>query len=275
MKDFIDSSIESKVINLLMSGPIRTTKIVEKIQEMRTLTPKQSVYLALRELKKKEIVVISGKIVSLNQLWISRMKNLFDEAYVKSSDAKEDNVLLLQEKEYINYKFNSLISLQIFWEHLYQLFLKNSKNNMALCYHPHEWFLISRKESELNLLEESEKRKISLFELVAGKQPLDLVIKKYYDGEISQIDFIGKNVYPHNYYIECFDDYVIEVWLDERTVDEIEKIYQIYSVVNEEVIDLFQSIIKETGYNHKMKISRNHKKALKLKNLLNKYFFIK
>ncbi len=203
------------------------------------------------------------------------MKNLFDEAYIKSSDAKEDNALLLQEKEYINYKFNSLVSLQIFWEHLYQLFLKNSRNHMALCYHPHEWFLISRTESELNLLEESEKRKIFLYELVAGKKSLDLEIKKYYDGEISQIDFIGKNIYPHNYYIECFGDHVIEVWLDERAAEEIEKIYSKYQVINDEVIDLFKNIIKEEGHHHKMKISKNHKKALKVKNLLNKYFFIK
>ncbi|MDO9399294.1 MAG: hypothetical protein Q7T79_01220 [bacterium] len=275
MKEIIDQTIESQIINLLKDGSLSTITIIKKIQKLRQDTPKQSVYLAIRKLKRKEIIALSGKMVSLHQVWIIKMKNFFTEIELHSSSSNEANILKLEEKEYITYNFNSLISLDMFWGHAFILFLKNILvGSTVFLYNPHEWFLIARKQNEINLIKEAKKQGIFWMNLIAGDKALDIEIKKYFDGKPAQCYCLGEDLFEKNYYINSFGDFHIEVWLDKRAVEEIEKIYNKYTEINDNVINLLRKIIERKGYRHKMKISKNAIKAKKIKNLFKKYFFI-
>ncbi len=275
METLGNNSIESKILSTLREGPLRTTELIEKIKKDR-ITPKQSVYRELNKLKKKEIIAIGGKIVSLNQVWISKMRDFFEDAEIKYSDTKGDSILNLAEKEYINYKFNSLVSLDMFWAHAFTVFLKNmQKESSVMLYNPHEWFLIGRKASETAIIEESKKQKVHWLQIVGNKSPLDLEIKKYFDGDYAQCYFSDQNSFSDNYYTNCFGDFLIEVWLDKNIASEIDEVYETYDVADEEVIEKINSIIKKEGYSHKMKISKNKSKASKIRILFKKYFFIK
>ncbi len=273
MKELIDKTIESLIINLLKAGPSSPVLIIKKIKKLRPNTPKQSVYLALRKLKAKEIIALSGKTASLHQAWVLKMKSFFTEIYSQSAGAKNASLLNLEEKEYITYNFNSLEATDMFWGHAFILFAGNmSAGRPSFIYNPHEWFLIARKTSELNLIKEA--KRYGAFWLIGGRKPLDLEVKKYLDCQNSQTYNLDGHIFEKNYYFNCFGDYHIEVWFDKRAVSELEKIYDKHNKIDDQVISLMQKIIEKKNYKHKMKISKNAAKAKKIKNLFKKYFFI-
>jgi hypothetical protein len=273
MKEILDSSIESQIITLLQRGTLSTTAIVLGVQKIRPNTPKQSIYLALRKLKKKEVIAISGKLVSLHQVWITKMQDFFRRVESQTIESQEMSLVNLKEKEYITYKFNSLLSLDMFWAHAFTLFMGTlSLGDSAYLYNPHQWFLIARKESELSIIKEAIRREIYWVQLIAGKEPLDIEVKKYFDGKYARCHMLGEDIFDKGYYANCFGGFLIEVWLDSRVVDEIERIYTTSKGVNINVVSLLQKVIEGEGYSHKMKITKNSKKVLKFKNLFKKYF---
>ncbi len=261
---------------MLQEASLSPVTIIEKIQKARPGTPKQSVYLALRKLKKKEVIAISGKMVSLHEIWLSKMKKFFDEAGFRSPTENKADLLALQEKEYITYKFNSLLSLDMFWAHAVALFMHNLPAGQAMfLYNPHEWFLIARETSESLLIKEATDRNIFWMHLIASKTPLDTAMRKFFDGEKAQCHFLDKNIFPKNYYLNCLGDYLIEVWLNPKLSEEIEGFYQTHSVLNENSIDILKKIVEKSGYKHKMKISQNKIKSAKIRTLFKKYFLVK
>ncbi|MES3006101.1 MAG: hypothetical protein V4664_04105 [Patescibacteria group bacterium] len=275
MKEILDLSIEAQIISLLKGGSLSAISLIEKIQSVRLNTPKQSVYLAIRKLKAKEIVVLHKKMVSLHQVWISKMRDFFAEAGAATSDSKEISPSRLQEKEYITYKFNSLQSLDMFWGHTFTLLMGTlTAGNSVFLYNPHQWFLIARKQSELNIIKDAKRRGVLWVQLIAGKKLLDVEVKKHFDGKQAKCHLLGEDVFDKSYYVNCFGDFLIEVWLDNKAVIEIENIYSNYKVINDEVVRLLQNIIEKKGFAHKMKISKNISKTVKIKSLFKKYFLI-
>ena len=279
MKELLDTSIESRIIHLLKGGALSTIKIIEKVQEGRLGTPKQSVYLALRKLKKKEVVAISGKIVALHEVWISKMKNFFAEAGVGDALALRTktraDILALEEGESISYIFHSLLALDMFWAHAFMIFMRSMvRGRPILVYNPHQWFLIAREQSETSIIREVKKRHIAWLQIVGGSTTLDREIKKYFDSPYARSHFFEKSIFPSNYYVNCFGDFLIEVWIDERAAGKIEEFYRVYEAVDLNARARLWEIIKEKNYKHKMKISKNATKALKIKKIFKKYFLI-
>jgi hypothetical protein len=273
MKEILDSSIESQIVTLLQNGTLSATSIVTGVQKVRPNTPKQSVYLALRKLKKKEVIAISGKLVSLHQVWITKMQDFFRRIESQTAESQKISLLNLQEREYVTYRFNSLLSLDMFWAHAFTLFMgKLSSGDSAFLYNPHQWFLIARKESELSIINEATRREVYWVQLIAGKEALDSSVKKYFNGTYARCHLLGHHVFEKNYYANCFGDFLIEVWLDNRASEEIEKLYLTGKEASVEVVSLLQKIIENEDYSHKMKITKNSAKASRFKNLFKKYF---
>lgn len=275
MKELLESSIESQIVILLKEGSLPATSLIKKIQVIRTGTPKQSVYLALRKLKKKEVVAQSGKIISLHQSWIVKMSRFFEGVSKKAAKIKESGFPNLQEKEYVTYHFNSLESLDRFWAHAFMTFMKNLASKASvLLYNPHQWFLIGRKESELNIIEEAKKIEISWVQIIGAKTFLDIEAKKNFDGVHTRCQLLDKPMFPNNYYVNCLGDFLIEVWIDEGAADEIEYIYKTHKTIDNIVQTKLSNILQNKSYKHKMKISKNKTKALKIKNVFKKYFIL-
>ncbi len=242
---------------------------------MRKGTPKQSVYLALRKLKAKEVIAISKKEVSLHQSWVLQMKKFFTEADTQAYHSKENSILDLEEKEYVTYYFNSLESLDMYWGHACMLLLKaQPKDRPILLYNPHEWFFIARERSEYGILKEAVRRNIAWMHLIGGKKPLDEYVRKFFDGVHARCHLAGKDVWPNNHYVNSFGDIVIEVWIDEKLAKAIDDIYKTYNHVDDRVIGMMRKLIIERGGKHKMKISRNAVKAKKIRSVFSKYFII-
>ena len=77
----------------------------------------------------------------------------------------------------------------------------------------------------------------------------------------------------NNYYLNIFGDFLIEVWLDKEIADEVESLYRTATSFDEAAKEKIQKILARQG-RMRLVISRNHKKATKLKRILAKDFAI-
>lgn len=72
---FPHSNVEARVIQMLSTGPQKTTEIVATVARHAHVTP-EAVYLAIRNLRKKRVMVTTKGIASLYVFWIQEMQKL-------------------------------------------------------------------------------------------------------------------------------------------------------------------------------------------------------
>ena len=254
-----------------------TTDLLQKIQETRVGTTKQALYKILTKLKKQEMVIVRSKYVSLSHLWINHMAEYFTVAqrlYTTHGEPSE-NFLQLEDGDKIVYTFKDPKATDLFWGHAFGILVEVTGTESVYFYNPHEWFMLARHESETKLFAEVKEKGKQLFALIGNKDPIDLATGKEFDGKMAQYHTLPKGIFSKdNYYLNIFGDFLIEAWLDPKTSDAIDKFYKEHNIFDEEAKNVLHEIVGRRGKN-KLVISRNARKAEKLKKLFGKYFFVK
>lgn len=271
-----EKSIENLVCTLLQHGPMSTTALIAQIREQRPKTTKQGVYAALRQLRRDEIVVMHAKKASLNIRWLKQMDQFFaiaEQHYVEG-DFGRDNFLNLKDGEKIAYFFSSPTETDRFWGHALVILAESSVSNEPVyLYNPHEWFLIARHESEHAFIDIITKKK--RFLLTAGaKTSLDHAVANEFDGDMSQYHMLERPLFPkNNYYFNVVGDFLIEVLIDPVIAARIEEVYRNVEKIDDATRTELVEIVGGKGRS-KLTISRNTKKAERLKKMLRKNFYI-
>lgn len=271
-----DNKIESLIIQALQKGPLSSLSLVGNLQKDFKVT-KQAVYKALRKLKNREIVVVMGKNVSLNTIWINKINSFFEEVKMNYTGyLYGESYSELEDGDSVAYKFHSFNTTDVFWAHASLILeTKVSIGDTIYIYNPHEWFLVVRPESELVVFENIHKKEKKLVVYVSGNTPLDISLGKFLTYDSQQYFAGGVNLFPkENYYLNIYGDFIIEVWLDEDITRKVDEFFNAHKEFSDYEKDILQEIIQERG-NNKMKISRNKKKAEKLKKKIGKYFQVK
>ena len=269
-------NIEENLLFLLKMGPQKCLDLVAKIKEIRPQTTKQAVYCALRILRDQENIIIAKGTASLNLSWLNEMTNFFESAkgsYVKNSN--DGSFLRLADKERIKYYFQTVEKADIFWTHAtYVLIEQLIDREPVFFYNPHEWFLLARNKNEQALIDSFTHKNHPFLLTAGGSTPLDKHIASGFDGTKSQYNMLAKPMFKeNNYYLNIFGDFLIEVWLDKEIADEVEKLYQTATSFDENAKEKIQKILSRQG-RMRLVISRNHKKATKLKKTLARDFAI-
>lgn len=70
---FPSSPTESLVVKVLSGGPKKVTSIIQSVSRARNVTP-ENVYLAIRNLRKKRILVVTKKTASLYIFWVQNLR---------------------------------------------------------------------------------------------------------------------------------------------------------------------------------------------------------
>ncbi len=268
-------SLEDIVVDILQRGPVSTAHLIELVSKKRKIT-KQGVYFCLRGLAQQEVIVVHNKQVSLNVRFIKKMKTFFETAshHYLDSSIGTFNVMGLQEGEQITYSFRNPITTDVFWwDALYALSLLSPNTEPVYLYNPHEWFLLARRESELEAIAEITKKRRFLL-TVPGTTVLDKYVSRDFDGNKSQYHMVGEPLFSQkNYYFNVLGDFIIEVWIDKKIAEAVEHFYANIQEVTKNTIPDLISILEKRGRS-KLCISRNKKKAEKLRRLVKKYFYI-
>ncbi len=272
------TTIEEHILSVLSLGTIKTTDLIERVNSLRPNTTKQAVYAALRNLRKEEVVIAHGMKTSLNVRWLNSVEKYLKTALQQYniSQTGQGNFYTLKNKERIEYYFNDLLETDAFWwQALYQFINSSTSGEPVYIYNPHEWFLIARRESELEVIDTIIKKNKQLLLTVGNNSALDKYIAQDFNGESSQYYMSPQPLFKkNNYYLNVVDDFLIEVWINQDLANAVENIYQRYSGNIDSVTREFKDILTRKSKG-RLVISRNIKKAERIKKKLRKHFYIK
>lgn len=268
-----NENIEDIILSTLKIGPYKTTAIVEHLKKIRPKTTKQAVYLIFRKLKKEGVITISNKIVALNLMWLKKLENFYEQAhhsYLSKGENKE-YFLNLKEGEKVKYYFNDIRQLDYFWNHALMSLIE-SASDVDLVYVPHYWWSVLEADTEKDFYELFPKLNKKAFILLGGNTPLDRKFLPY--NKNVQIYCLGELINKKtNYHYNVIGDFIIEVLMDEKISQKINKFY----VENKEItLENKKELEKMTAQLKKSKfiISHNKRKANKFRARFKKYFFI-
>lgn len=272
-----DNSIEALVIDCLREGKMTGPEIVSFVATKRAGTTKQAVYLALRSLMNDEVVVHFKQSYRISDLFLDKVIGYFD--YLKSDDAQKTNsepFLNLSDGDSISYSFKTPYITDQFWAHAFAILTSYTPNEIPIViYNPHEWFIYAHTESEQKVIDAIIKQGKYAFFTIGTKTLADIQAKKYFTNEHTQyfIDDTNKTNLGRNYYLNIFDDYIIEVWLDGKVTQNIDDWYEEVKEVGQNEIEKIETIVKQPGRT-KMRISRNKKRAQRLSKQFIKNFYM-
>lgn len=281
MNLFTKASLEYQIITHLQKQSWVIVELIEELRKTRPTLSKQAVYQILRSLKKGEIVIVASKRVSLSSIWIDRMHEFFSIAkytYEGSTQAaiSENNhserFLNLEDGDSISYLFKNPNATDVFWAHALNIFMGiMPKDEPIYLYNPHQWFLLARTESETLLLDQASREGHPWFQYIAHKTSLDDFTKSFFK-KPHLVHTQGKQYFKENYYVNIFGDFLIEVTLDPKTQQVINHFYKTYNIWDKDAKFQITKIISHMKGRNKLTISRNAKKAEKIKKMLGKYF---
>ena len=268
-------NLEQNVIEYLQKGPLFTGALLKFLQKERPRTTKQGMYAVLRKLIQAEVVLKHKQQISLNVTWLTNVESFVTLAeHFYASASRSGSFLSLEDGENIRYEFHNTNATDAFWIHSLLLLVEAHPKMPWLAYNPHDWFFIARAESERALRDFLIKKGGQYLMVVGGKCPLDKLIRKEFDGKRSQYFMRESPMFPQdNYYVNIIADYIIEVWIDAAQAKVIERFYATATEATPEVVKQLQDIIRSKGKT-KFIVSRNKKKAEKLRAKLSKPFYI-
>jgi hypothetical protein len=278
MEKQLKQPIEQLILEMLQRGTISTIKLIESIFNIRPKTTKQGVYRVLRKLKTEEKIVLHGKSVSLNLHWIKNMHEFFSLAqfYYTPKSVNPDSFLNVREKDKIVYFFKNLNLLDAFWSHAFHMFSEvMDPQEPIFVFNPHEWFAYARHETEQTLIKTMQEKNRQVLITVAHGDPLDKALKKKFGSDFLQYNIADKKIFEkQNYYLNIFNDCLIEVFLDQAIANQIDRFFKQTTIFDHKAREQLLEIISQNGKN-KLVISKNKLKAEKYKKLLAKDFYIK
>jgi len=271
-------SISDFIIQHLQNGPLTAGMLLELIKRSRPTTTKQAVYLALRNLKREEKITMHGKLVSLSRVWLMKQSSFFaitTQNYALS-ETSGNGFLNLEEGDRVSYSFKNPAVADVFWAHAFDILADaSSRQEPIYLWNPHEWFFLARHESERAVFDRILAAGKQIWITCGNRDPLDKFITKEFDGQQSQYYMTEYTQFrKQNYYLNIFGNYILEVWLDEQTAKKIDAFYKTHTEWTEEAKKIIQEISTEHGKT-KLTITKNARRATKLKTLLKKPFYKK
>ncbi len=262
-------TIESYIIDILIKSPLPRLSIVRKAMKQKSVT-KEAVYKSLRLLLMREVVVKSGKNISLSNQWIINMAKKWQEAEARYIG--KTNIMMLGEKSSVVYTCKTIDQIDSLWNHaiLDISYTLHSKTTLLL-YAPHYWFPLIRGNSEHSLIKTLSSRGHRWLQLAGGENPIDKNLIKY--DSLKGLEYYASKL-KENKYLNILGDYIIEVTLDKKASAFIDAWYKTHEKINEDAISALQKVLAIKG-TYKIKIYKNQNKATFYKKMFSKYFLIK
>ncbi len=264
---------EEEILSLLKNGPRKTTDLLVEVGKVRNIT-KQGFYASLRKLRASETVIVSHSLATLNVAWVKDVTAAVDQmraAYLAMGEGLD--ILPIGEKESVSYSFSTTHHLDAFWGHSQSLIIARTDTvEPVYSYDPHYWFYMARHTTEKRIIDDIVKTGRQFLMTVGGKTLLDRHIQTEFSSDDLQYH-MEELFTKRNYYVVVIDGYVTEVLLDPKIAAAVDAVYESgdLSTASEEKLQELLSVRAR----HKLRITRNKKKAAVLKAKMRKNFFVR
>ncbi len=268
---------KERLVQALQYGPLRITALIDRLNAGSASVSKQGVYLALRELAREEVVVVYKKQASLNHPWLLKLADFSARAHqwYFQPNTSVGHFKDLKPNQRIRYTFKTLSLLDAFWGHvLYTLIENNPTREPVFMYNPHWWFAYSRNPSEIAIIDFCKQRGMPLLLTAGHNTPIDRSSAKFMDGTHAQYSVRTKPLFQKDhYYFNVFGEFIIDVWVDKKLHDAIERLYHSETRATKEWIDRLEALNTLKGKSILI-VSHNPKRAELLKKKLLRNFYL-
>ena len=265
-------TLAEHIIYLLDRQSLSGTQIVQELLQAQK-TSKESIYRTLRKLLHQEVINKAQKKYSLNRHWIQRMHEFSMRHIGNTQSVDAHSILQFNDGDSITYQFKNPDLMGIYWGHLYDCVMDIHPQHIPiLIYHPHEWLIHTRTQSEEYTLKRFEKdQKLVLFS-IGGNTELDRQFKKDWSGDYLKININSSiNGLKQNRYINVLGDFIFEVRTTVSFENAVDDFFKKNKSINESNKHTLEKIIHD-GYRTKLIFSRNQKKAELWRKKLSKDF---
>lgn len=267
--------IEEYIIELLdkkiMTGPALLEKLQDNYPHRVT---KQAMYLALRKLLKEEVLNKTKANYSLNRVWLQKIKAFAERHTSISNITGYTNILDFEDGDSVTYQFKNPFLLDIIWGHLHDIIFEvNEKNSVMLNYHPHEWLILSRTDTESFWLNQINKQEKMVLFSIGGSTYLDTQFRNTWSSPHIKINIGESYGLKNNQYLSVIGDYIFEITTELEFEKEITNFFKNHKKIDEVAQKQIHALSKKK-YKSKLKLSKNKKKTNEWRRKFEKDFYI-
>jgi hypothetical protein len=259
------------VVLALGSGAMTGSNVVEVAQKERPGVSRQAVYAALRKLLSKEIVYKVGKKYALNRVWVNELY-LFASRQLEDIGKEEAvHITDLKEGDKITYQFKNPYLMDIYWGHIFDAVMETHDSTIpVVVYHPHEWFIHARPDTEQAFLRGFARRGEIVFFSIGGNTPLDKAFKQEWGSDTMQVNCGKTYGFKPGYHLNIMGDLIFEVFIEKGFADDIDDIF------TENAPDAPEHLkeVAQRQYRTKLVFTKNSKKARALTKKVIKDFYV-
>jgi hypothetical protein len=267
--------LEEYLIELLDQSSLEGPRL---LVELATLHPeleatKQAVYKALRKLMHEEVVTRIGNSYSLNRYWLQKIREFSQRHISEPRSTDVSNILEFENGDAVTYHFKNPYLLDVTWAHIYDIVYEaNPVERVVLNYHPHEWLMLSRPESERFWLSRFAQDKKIMWFSIGGGTFLDKKFQQENGSDYVQVNLNESYGLKPNQYLAVVGDYVFEITTDEVFEKRVHELFE--NVQSENEIDQEKILtLSKQKYRAKLKLSKHKKKADAWRRRFNKNFY--
>lgn len=238
----------------------------------------QGIYKVVKNLIQQRVLVKEGNLVSLDASWIHNMMSFTEtlkRVYLQN-DTTFANIIL-EEGESKSFRFETVIGMDNFWTHAlvtiahYYAEQKHHDKNVYN-YNHHSWFQLMPTNNEQTLAETYHHMDMSWYQVIGSKLFLDTLATQFIDNEDFHFVQIEAGILlKPNYYVVVIGDFITETALPNYLFERMEKLYQNVKTVSGFNAQDILMLVKQPGRTT-LTISRNKKRALRVREEIKKYF---
>ena len=267
-------SIDEILVDILHERSYSGPELFTVLKKRTRTVSKETFYRTLRALIAEEVINKAKKTYQLNRHWLQRMYR-FSKIHIETNQGNDaDTILSFKEGDAITYTFKNPNRMGIYWAHTYDMvFDQHDSKVPILIFHPHEWLIHTRVDSETFFLNRFEEDKKHVFFALGGTTELDKEFKKEWNSTHRSIG-TGLTVgLKRNEYINVLGDFIFKISTSETFANAIDVFFKKYKTIDETNRSEIEKICN-ANTKVKMVFMRSKKEAEKMRIKFKKYFYV-
>lgn len=218
-----DGGIEEIVLELLLEvRKVSIEELIKRVNQRRGGATKQGVYRVLRKLKRDGKVVVYKSSVSINTLWIEKLRST-TMGISGTSIFGDLSSLKKQEKVFIEGK--GLMETDALWSEAFiNIENKITAKHPLYLYNPHNWTILAQPEMDRVHADRLRHKQRPIFLSIGGRTPLDKETVRL--ASLEKIHSSLSSIFRSPHSIAIIGDYVLSVKLSQKGSALIDKIFR-------------------------------------------------
>lgn len=208
-----DGGIEEIVLELLLGErKLSIEELIKRVDQRRRGATKQGVYRVLRKLKRDGKIVVYKSAVSINILWLEKLRSM-TSGLAEASMFGDLSSLKKEEKVIIEGK--GLMETDALWSEAFiNIENKTSAKHPLYLYNPHNWTIIAQPEADRTHIDRLSHKQRPVFLSIGGRTPLDKETVRLASQDKIHCSLSSFFRSPHS--IAIIGDYILAVKLSQK-----------------------------------------------------------